>query len=299
MARKERRALELAKRKEEKKRRREEAELSALELLERRRGDYANAWKMTAAALEAAGHYGWMADLLGGSAAPPRKRLLEVGTGTGEGLRVLLDRGWRAVSVDENVACLRAAHELLGGTVLFRGSAREAGEGAYDVAYSGGIPMSEAPVQVAREHVRPPVLQARTVLVEGDVLGDEELTAALLAAGPFDAVTCWLLDTHAARLQSSKVRAIGIRTADEYRIGVQRLVYRLADKILDEGGVLHVVDRAPAAIHSPAGALSEAAAQGVLRLRAAMAQGTSLELLSLDTRDSLVSVRSRRARPGV
>jgi hypothetical protein len=283
MARKERRALELAKRKEEKKRRRDEADLTVLELLERRRRDYAEAWKITAAALEAAGHYAWMADLLEGAAPPQGKRVLEMGTGTGEGLGVLLDRGWRAVSIDENVACLRAAHERLGGTVLFRGSAREVADSAYEVTYGGAIAMGEA----------------RTVLLEGDLIGDDELTAALQAAGPFDAVTCWLLDTHAARLRDSKVRAIGIRTADEYRIGIQRLVYRLADKVLREGGVLHVVDRAPQAAGQPAQALSEAAAQGVLRLRAAMAQGTSLELLSLDARDVLVSVRSRRARPSV
>jgi hypothetical protein len=278
MARKERRALELAKRKEEKKRRREEAELGVLELLELRRQEYAETWKMTAAALEAGGHYTWMADLLGGTAgaAAHGKRLLEIGTGGGEGLRMLLERGWRAVSVDENVACLRAAHALCGGTVLFRGSPREAAEGAYAIAYAGGVPMGEA----------------AAVLVEGDVIGDDELTAALIAAGPFDAVTCWLLDTHAARLRDERVRAIGMRSADEYRIGVQRLVYRLADRVLRAGGILHVVDRLESA-------LGEAAAQGVLRLRAAMAQGTSLELLSLDTRDFLVSVRSRRAPPSV
>jgi hypothetical protein len=239
---------------------------------------------MTAAALQAGGHYAWMADLLGGAPEHRGKRLLEIGTGCGEGLRVLLDRGWRVLSIDENVSCLRAAHTLCGGTVLFRGSPREASDGAYAVAYAGGIPMGEA----------------AAVLVEGDAIGDEQLTAALLAAGPFDAVTCWLLDTHEARLRDERVRAIGMRTADEYRIGVQRVVHRLADKVLRSGGILQVVDRAPQAGPRPSlPALSEAAAQGVLRLRAAMAQGTSLELVSLDARDDLVSVRSRRASPSV
>jgi hypothetical protein len=281
MARKERRALELAKRKVEKKRRREEAELGVLELLELRRQEYADAWKMTAAALEGGGHYAWLADLLGGTAGALArgKRVLEIGTGGGEGLSILLERGWRAVSVDENVACLRAAHARCGGTVLFRGSPREAAEGAYAIAYGGGAPIGEA----------------AAVLVEGDVIGDDELRAALIAAGPFDAVTCWLLDTHGARLRDERVRAIGMRTTEEYRIGVQRLVYRLADRVLRAGGILHVVDRAPLPDQRPSPALSEESAQGVLRLRAAMAQGTSLELMSLDTRDFLVSVRSRRA----
>jgi SAM-dependent methyltransferase len=285
MARKERRAMELAKRKADKKRRREEVSFGVLELLELRRQEYADAWKLTAAALEAEGHYAWMADLLGGTAGAPAhgKRLLDIGTGSGEGLRILLDRGWRVVSVDENVACLRAAHARCGGTVLYRGSPREAAEGAYTVTYAGGVPTGDA----------------AAVLVEADAIADDELTAALLASGPFDAVTCWMLDTHAARLRDVRVRAIGMRTADEYRIGVQRLVYRLADKVLRGGGVLHVVDRTPQRGHGPASALSEAAAQGVLRVRAAMAQGTSLELLSLDTRQSFVSIRSRLGQPSV
>jgi hypothetical protein len=74
-------------------------------------------------------------------------------------------------------------------------------------------------------------------------------------------------------------------------------VYRLADKVLRAGGVLEVVDRV--AQGPGAARLSEAAAQGLLRVRAAMAQGTSLELVSLDTRGTFVSIRSRREPPSV
>jgi hypothetical protein len=295
MARKERRAGQLALRRQEKKRQREDRALPVLEVLERRRAEHAEERKKTAAALEEEGHIGWMADVLegswagsgpgsrsgpgSGSRSGSGRRAMVVGVGGGEGMKVLLARGWGVVGLDENVASLRAAQETCGGTLVLRGHAREGGEGAYAVDYE--------------REVRPPQPgEAQAVLVEGDLMDDEPLTGALVAAGPFDAVTCWLLDTHAARLHHAKVRAIGMRNADEYRIGMQRLVYRLADKAMRGGGVLQVVDRVG---HGPVGAgLSEAAAQGLLRLRAAMAEGTSLELVSLDTRGSLVSVRSRR-----
>jgi hypothetical protein len=190
-------------------------------------------------------------------------------------VRELLERGWRVVGLDENVACLREAHERCGGALVLRGLAREAAEGTYAIAYEREVPLGG--------------MQA--VLVEGDLADDDGLTAALVAAGPFDAVACWLLEPHGARLHHAKMRAIGIRNDDEYRIGMERLVYRLADKVLGAGGVLQVVDRAGQAA---GGGLSEAAAQGLLRLRAGLAEATSLELLSLDTRGELVSVRSRR-----
>jgi hypothetical protein len=147
----------------------------------------------------------------------------------------------------------------------------------YAIAYEREVPLG--------------ALQA--VFVEGDLADDDGITAALAAAGPFDAAACWLLEPHGARLHHAKMRAIGIRDVEEYRIGMQRLVYRLADKVLRAGGVLQVVDRAGQGAADAAG-LSEAAAQGMLRLRAGMAEGTSLELVSLDARGALVSVRSRR-----
>jgi len=165
---------------------------------------------------------------------------------------------------------------------VLRGHPFDAASGAYAVAYD------DADLPTGSE---------RVVLVEGDLVGDERLAAALARSGPFDAVTCWLLDSHEARMRHAGVLSVGIAGPEEHRLGMQRLAYRLADKVLRRGGVLHVVDRVPRT--TDALRLTEAAAQGLLRLRDAMADGTSLELVSLDVRDFLVSVRSRRRPPSV
>jgi hypothetical protein len=269
MARRERRARELADRRKEKRRLHEARSTPPLELLDRKRREHAAAWKTSAETLERDGDYAWMAGLLGARAG----NALAIGTGTGLGTGALLERGWRVVGVDENVAALQAAHARWSGALVLRGRPIEAGPGTYSVEYAQDAA---------------PVGESRAAWIEGDLTADAALGGLLVAAGPFDAVACWLLDAHDGRMQNASVRAVGIRNADEYRLGMQRLAYVLADRVLRAGGVLHVVDRAPEG-------LSEAAAAGRLRVRDAMARGTSLELLSLDVRPSFVSVRSRRA----
>ncbi len=120
---------------------------------------------------------------------------------------------------------------------------------------------------------------------------------AVLAQGAFggkqvDAVTCWLLEPPmGTSAGAEKLRAMGLRTADEARLALQTLVYRLADRVLAPGGVLQVVDR----FGEP---LDEARSTGMLRLQRAQARGTSMEFASMDVRPHgggvLVSVRSRK-----
>jgi hypothetical protein len=121
---------------------------------------------------------------------------------------------------------------------------------------------------------------------------------AVLAPGEFhgetvDAVTCWLLEVPRGRpAVAEKLDAMGLRTADETRLALQTLVYRLADRVLRPGGVLQVVDK----VSHP---LDEALATGVMRLQRAQAKGTTMEFASMDAkpvgRGALVSVRSRKA----
>src|SRR5262249_6816819 len=123
-------------------------------------------------------------------------------------------------------------------------------------------------------------------------------TAEVLAEGAFegdrlDAVTCWLLDVTRAKPEAvAKLKAMGLKTADEHRLAVQTLVYRLADRVLKPGGVLQLVDR-------PREPIGEALAAGMVRLQRAQSKGTSLEFLSLDSQPletgALVSVRSRKS----
>lgn len=125
-------------------------------------------------------------------------------------------------------------------------------------------------------------VETGAVLAQGDFAGE-----------PVDAVTCWLLDLRGARPDvREKLAAMGLRTPDEYRLAVQTLVYRLADRVLRPGGVLQLVDR----MKEPFG---ESLATGMVRLQRAQSKGTSLEFAAIDARPedggALVSVRSRKA----
>jgi hypothetical protein len=128
-------------------------------------------------------------------------------------------------------------------------------------------------------------VETGAVLAQGDFAGE-----------PVDAVTCWLLDLRASRPEvMEKLAAMGLRTADERRLAVQTLVYRLADRVLRPGGVLQVVDR----MMEPFG---ESLATGMMRLQRAQSTGTALEFASIDARPdpagALVSVRSRKGTNG-
>jgi len=290
MARRERRALELAERRKEKKSSKEARTTPPIELLARKRKQYANAWGETAAELVRDGHYAWMADRLGDSLTPTRRKVLEIGIGTGASTGVLLEKGWNVVGIDENVSCLEVAHAIHSGTLVLRGLPTEVTQGVYSVNYDEcahpGVALA------GPQSAKGPADLSRLLLIEGDLAADPGLTRALVDAGPFDAVACWLIDTHDARVQDTRIRSIGIRDAAEYRLGMQRLVYLLSDTVLRPGGVLQIVDDV-AESRTPV-RVSEAMAAGLLRLRSGLARGTSLELLSLDTRGSLVSIRSRR-----
>jgi hypothetical protein len=124
-------------------------------------------------------------------------------------------------------------------------------------------------------------VEAGEVLARGDFTGEQ-----------VDAVTCWLLDLHAAKpAVVEKLHAMGLRTPEEHRLAVQTLVYRLADRVLRPLGVLQVVERT----QEPFG---ESLAAGMVRLQRAQSRGTSLEFASLDAQPlgagALVSVLSRK-----
>lgn len=125
-------------------------------------------------------------------------------------------------------------------------------------------------------------VEAAAVLADGTFGGD-----------PVDAVTCWLLDLRDARLAAvEKLKAMGLRTADEHRLAIVTLVYRLADRVLRPGGTLQVVER----MNEPFG---ESLATGMVRLQRAQSKGTALGFVAIDARPegggAVVSVRSRKA----
>jgi SAM-dependent methyltransferase len=270
MGRRERRAAELAKRREEKKGRRELGRPVSLRL-GRSRAAYAEAWAREAARLAAAGHYAWMARLVGDSPGS----VVDVGVGTGEGAAALVQAGWAVLGVDENVACLATAGALLSCEAELRGSARVAAPDVYEVDY------------------RKPVLddRAKVRLVEGDVLADPGLWSALEAAGPFDALTCWLPGTHDARWSERRMRQLVVGDEGAYRLLVEDAVYDRAGSLLRPGGILSIVERV-------AGPFTEALASAAVRAHRENAAGASLDFERLDSRPdaggTFVAVRARR-----
>lgn len=202
-----------------------------LGFLDDRRATYAASWTTTyAAAFEAGGHYGWMADAIPVSEYP---RILEVGTGDGRPAALLLSRGHDLVSIDENIGCLWTASERLT-SEGFEPCLLDRVEGRRIV----GDHYQEAFRTVDLVGLR----TLRAVLVEGNILIDVGLHDALAAAGPFDAITCWLMGTHEAVHRNAYLR--NIKTDElNYRIQVQRTLCELAGRLLRPGGILHFVDR--------------------------------------------------------
>jgi hypothetical protein len=199
------------------------------EVLANARSTYADKWTVSAEWHEAEGHYKWMADDLGLTDAT----ILEIGVGDGRSTLELLSRGHTVVSIDENPECLAAAKARLESagyeaTVELRGAVQE-DDFQHAVVY------------------RTPNTRVRTGwchLIEGDPVVDPGLRGWLERACGFDAVVCWLIGTHNARLGSNfHYHAKEVRSSGDYRLVVQNEVYELADLVLNRGGFLHVVDR--------------------------------------------------------
>jgi hypothetical protein len=285
MGRKERREQDLVARKEQKRKERElgrvilaRSDEPPAESLARKRQVYAEAWELRAATLASEGLYAWMMGVM----RVNRGRVLEVGTGTGRSTLQLAHAGWRVVSVDENVACLRAAEALLAkrdvsAELALRGRVRAAAPGVHAIDYAGPLPSADV----------------RVALVEGDVLADPELVSALVAGPPFDAVVCWLVDTHDARGENQRMLALRVRSPDEYRLRTEGAAYEIAGRVLRAGGSMHVVERLQESI-------TEVLAAALTRMHQEKARMMGLVFESLDIRpltggaEALVSLRSRK-----
>lgn len=237
---------------------------------ERRYGEsqrtYAANWRVTADLQHARGDYAWMAEQISGRGVG---RLVDVGCGTGQGLLALLDvlgPGLRVVAADENAACLGHARTAL----------REAGVDVAAVVER--VRVAPAPGgyrQVAEPFADP--LPGGVALVQADVCDDPDFVAALVADGPFDAVTVWLSGVHMLRQENAVVRVAGIDSDHAHRLFVQNAAYVLADRVLRPGGVLQVVDR----VQAPS---SDLLRNDLLRAHGEQAGPTRLEVQSLTWR---------------
>lgn len=192
---------------------------------------YARNWKGTAQHHFDGQVYHWLAEQLADSKP---KRILDVGCGSGHGLlamREVLGPDVQIVAIDENRACLQEARETLGrrgveAQVVTRMAISRTPRGYDHVAEA--LDFSS---------------DAGCVLIESDVCNDPHLIPALLASGPFDAVTIWLTGVHMLRQENVNVLAHGIDSDGAHRLYVQNATYELADSVLRPGGVLQVGDR--------------------------------------------------------
>jgi len=192
---------------------------------------YLRGWEQNSRNLEQQGVYEWMAERL----EPYKpKRVLDVGTGDGQGVAAL----WRRfqckllISLDENRECLIASEQRLKkngvpSSVIQRLDVEMESDESYFLSIiAGRLPQGDG-----------------VFLIESDILADPELENFLSSIPPFDAITIWLIGTHLMRNNCLNLTSLKIKDTVEYRLRVQNKVYEMADRILRPGGVLQVVDR--------------------------------------------------------
>ena len=196
--------------------------------LNQARRRYAKEWGGgNASKFSVEGYYAWMAGFLDGCGT-----VLEVGVGNGSSTQALLNAGLTVIGIDENPACLKAAAKILaahGNEVAseFRGNVNIATSG-YSITYRS--PQSPFPGNGC-------------LLLEGDIMDDSTLLEWIRSNGGVDAIVCWLMGTYQERVLNTTVANAGIRNPAGYRATVQQQVCRIANHLLPEHGLVHIVDR--------------------------------------------------------
>lgn len=201
------------------------------EFIEKQRRDYLLNWgEGNAHKFEIDGHYNWMASFVSGFT-----RVFEIGTGDGRGTLNLVKSGHKVIGIDENSACLDAAETRLknAGVKLIRIRREKISIAAGGENYS----VDYAPIEISDYE------DYDAILIDGDIVNDENLINWICNIEKFDAVVCWLIGTHSARIFSTAIDRILTSTSMKYRILVQNIVYAISEKILRNNGILHIVDR--------------------------------------------------------
>lgn len=235
------------------------------EFISNSRIDYKEQWKIDSTTINNRGHYDWMASFI-----TSHNFVLEIGTGTGYSTLKLLDNGHKVIGIDENLECLIEAYELLTSqgknvTLITRENlSSELNNSKYIINYSSfDIDIN----------------QYDGILIEADILNkkDEFLSSWLNSLGGFDAIVCWLIGSHSARPFNESMPAWVKGNPFYYRISVQNEVYELADIILKNNGLLHLVDRSPE--------INEKIKEEIIKSHKEQASVTTLEFISIDTID--------------
>ncbi|WP_312423327.1 class I SAM-dependent methyltransferase [Anaerospora hongkongensis] len=227
------------------------------------REDYASRWSKDASKFSNQGDYDWMCSAIQG-----HPFVLEIGTGTGQSTLSLVRNGYSVISIEENTECLKKAEEFLtSNNVSVRSIHRESiayFDGYYSIGYK----------DITQKHTPGEVL-----LIQGDIVNDPRLIKWLSESGPFDAIVCWLIGTHAFRsLNEAVLRNKQVNNSGMYRLLVQNKIYDLADQLLTVGGKLNIVDRG----EEPS---TDYLKNDCLKSHEDQAKGTSLRVDGLSYRD--------------
>jgi hypothetical protein len=235
--------------------------------LDEARKFYVGRWVRNAGAHDRANDYDWMCGQVRGDIA----RLIDIGVGEGSGLAAMLRnfRPERAIGIEENPECVRRARTKLAAAgasfdVVSRMRTQQVSRDAPDYC----LAFEQGPISAA----------SGVTVIETDPLFDAALADDLIAAGPFDLVTVWLVGSHEAREHSVELNALGHMTSARYRELVQQSSYGLADKVLAPGGRIQIVDRLPMQDR-------DGAREHFRALHEAHFQGTSLEIEAIGFRE--------------
>ena len=192
--------------------------------------NYLKKWTVDSNYFKEKNYYNWMTEKLYSCLTP--KRILDIGCGTGNGIIELLKNNniEQIISIEDNTECIKQSLENIKKitsdvSVIYRGKENISKKGLYFVDYSD---ISEIP-------------DSKVILIEGDILLDSILINFLLKQ-KFDAITCWLIGTHISKNSHIKLFNL-IQSNSDYRLRIENKLYEIADKVLNENGVLQIVDR--------------------------------------------------------
>lgn len=201
---------------------------------------YLNSWKKNSDHFLKKEYYKWMAEMLGKHIEP--KTLLDIGCGNGNAIIQLLKSFpslEHVITIEINAKCIEEAKNNL----------KKIG---YDVnVIKRNHPKCEDKKEGLFRNVFDNIddlkLTSKITIIEGDLHNDDKLHTFLSKNLKVDAITCWLIG-----INHSVSRNIDFIFKYEcsdfnYRLLVQNKVYEIADLVLNDNGILQIVDRIPLA----------------------------------------------------
>ncbi|MGU3473113.1 class I SAM-dependent methyltransferase [Paenibacillus sp. D51F] len=222
------------------------------------KSEYANTWSSDAQNYRKNNDYAWMGSFIEGC-----RTVVEIGTGDGSSTLSLLETGHVVIGIDENLECLKKTYDTL----------KKAGR-SVKLLHRGNLKTTMTGYKMEYKRLKSEIPESGALLIEGDIINDPFLEEWLEQNKPFDAMVCWLIGSHGVRALNDAVKA---ETPGTYRSHVQNKVYEVADIVLREKGILHIVDR----IKKP----SNEEEQMILDSHEEQASVTSLKVSNLDIRE--------------